>query len=89
MKRRNFLKSLLIAGVAPAREVRPTVSTKISWQERKDTLCFSVNEQLPSSFRLRFITNGGNVACLGSFHKINPQQLRHFVRKFHVSWVNA
>ena len=64
-----------------------TVDTR--WDERREKLEFSVNEKTPSSFRLKFITNGGNTACLGSFHKINPQELRHFVRQFQILWVNA
>ncbi len=71
-----------------ARERDLTANT-MSWDERKEMLFFGVNEQTPSTFRLKFITNGNNTAVLGSFHKVNPQELRHFVRNFQISWVNA
>ena len=38
---------------------------------------------------LKFITNGGSIATLGTFHRVTKWALIRYVRKYERHWVNA
>jgi hypothetical protein len=36
---------------------------------------------------VKFVTNGGNIATIGTFNKLDIQELKKWVKKFPIHWV--